>query len=132
VHILDAFKDLSGKQGRALLGKSELFAHQVVQLAVDAQLLDQVNVLFIGKGCVKFDQVGVGHVKLQFDLPQKLVLHNFPFCGSPFIDITFFDYFHRTCKPCRLVNGQVYLTIFALAQEPDLVKVSCFWRRKFI
>ena len=47
VHVLDAFEDLAGQQGRALLRKSELFSHQVVQLAIDAQLLDEVYVLFV-------------------------------------------------------------------------------------
>jgi hypothetical protein len=36
VHELDAFKNFAGKQRRALLRKSEIFSHQIVELAVNA------------------------------------------------------------------------------------------------
>lgn len=79
MHVLHSFDDLANDDSHAFLWKSALFLHEIKEMAVWAELNEEVDIVTIIEEIVEFHDVWMVEEPLQFDLACDLPNYPFPF-----------------------------------------------------
>lgn len=101
VQVADCSCDLPEIEGGqillAVVSVSDLFE----EAAMSSEFQQEIYLRLIRKEAVKFENVGVISVKLNFYLLYDLVLH------AGFFHISFIDHFNGQYKACSKISGHV-------------------------
>ena len=73
VHVMYSFNNFSHDNWSGFFTETVILVKQIEERSITSQFKKQVDIFFITKKIIQFDEIGVIKVGLNFDLSNKLI-----------------------------------------------------------